>query len=204
IALAAQGTAVPLQVTVNKIHTYKTAIGSLWLLGEVINDGEEPVENIQVEIGLLGADGRSLATAAAWAATSIILPDERSPFAILINEPPVDFTLPIVSVVAGQVVIELGTRYLDVAVTESAISHSGDSVTLTGSFQNEGAEVANNVQIIATFYDSEGNVTGFQQQVVAETLQVGEERPFALETTPPGGKTIAFTLQIEAQITINN
>ncbi|MCP4420579.1 MAG: LysM peptidoglycan-binding domain-containing protein, partial [Chloroflexi bacterium] len=46
IALAAQGTAVPLQVTVNKIHTYKTAIGSLWLLGEVINDGEEPVENI--------------------------------------------------------------------------------------------------------------------------------------------------------------
>ena len=198
VALAAQGTAVPLQVTVSKIHAYQTPIGGLWLLGEVINEGRDPVENIQVEIGLLAADGRSLGSTTAWVATSIILPGERGPFAVLIDEPPADFAQPAVSVVGGQHLVELGTRYLDVLLLNSEIELKDSGAVLSGLVRNDGAEVASSVQIIATFYDEQGSVTGFQQEIVAGRLAVGEERPFRLESTPLGGQTASYTLSIEA------
>lgn len=197
--LLAQGTPVPLRVIVNKIQAYQTPVGSLWLLGEVTNEGESPVENIQVEIGLLAADGRSLGTISAWVATSVILPGERGPFGALINEPPGDFAQPTVAVVGGQAVVELGTRYLDVAVINPDLRLDGDSVALGGTVRNEGESSASQVQLTATFYDVQGNVTGFQQQVVAEQLGAGEERPFLLESAPPGGETVTYSLQVEAQ-----
>lgn len=203
IALLAQGTPVPLRVTVTKIQAYQTPIGSLWLLGEVTNDGETAVENIQVEIGLLAADGRSVGSVTAWVATSIILPGEHGPFGVLINEPPSDFAQPVVAVVGGQAVVELGTRSLDITVQETELTANDDSVTLSGTVVNNGTAAASQVQLIATFYDAQGNVTGFQQQVVAEQLGVAEERPFRLEAAPPGGETVTFSLQAEAQ-TISN
>ena len=204
IALLAQGTPVPLKVVITKIHAYQTPVGSLWLLGEVTNEGDAPVENIQVEIGLLAADGRTGGTATAWVATSIILPGERGPFGVLVNEPPGDFAQPVVGVVGGQATVELGTRYLDVVAADADISLNDDSVTLSGAVRNDGVEIANQVQLIATFYDAQGNVTGFQQQVVAEQLGVGEARPFHLEAAPPGGETITYSLQVEAQTIIDN
>ena len=202
-ALLAPGTPVPLRVTVTKIHAYQTPIGSLWLLGEVINEGETAVENIQVEIGLLAADGRIVGNMATWVASAVIMPGERGPFGVLLNEPPADFAQPTVAIVGGQAVVELGTRTLDIAVMEAELLTNDDSVTLTGSVVNSGETAASQVQLIATFYDAQGNVTGFQQQIVAEELAVAEERPFLLEAAPPGGATDAYALHAEAQ-TMNN
>lgn len=201
-ALLVQGTPVPLQVTVNKIHAYQTPVGSLWLLGEVTNEGETAVENIQVEIGLLAEGSRVVGKATAWVATAVILPGERGPFGVLINEPSNDFVQPSVAVVGGQAVVELGTRTLDVTVLGSELTLNDDSVALSGTIMNGGEAVAS-VQLVATFYDLQGNVTGYQQQVVAEQLEVGEERPFLIEAAPPGGETVTYALHAEAQ-TMNN
>jgi hypothetical protein len=198
-ALSVQGTPVPLRVAVTKIHAYQTPVGSLWLLGEVTNEGETAVENIQVEIGLLAADGRIVGSAAAWVATAIILPGERGPFGVLINEPPGDFAQPTVAVIGGQVVVELGTRTLDVSLQDVELTVNDDSVALGGTLVNSGEAVVSQVQLVATFYDAQGKVTGFQQQVVAEELGVGEERPFQLEAAPPGSETVTYTLHAEAQ-----
>lgn len=206
IALAAQRTAVPLQLSVTKIHAYQTPTGSLWLLGEVSNNGSTSVENIQVEIELLAADGRSLAAVAAWVVPAIILPEARGTFGLLIEEPPTDFSQPVASVVGGQAVVDLGTRYQDVVIVDSIIELKNGAAVLDGLVRNDGAEVASNVQLIATFYNEQGDVTGFQLQMVAERLDVGEERPFHLESAPPGGETVSYALQIEAQLpfTIDN
>ncbi|WP_420627608.1 FxLYD domain-containing protein [Candidatus Leptofilum sp.] len=201
--LLAPGTAVPLQITVNKIHAYQTPVGSLWLLGEVTNEGETAVENIQVEIGLLAADGRLLGSVTAWVATAIIPAGERGPFGLLINEPPSGFAQTNVAVIGGQAVVELGTRTLDVGVADVHLDIHDERVGLTGQLQNNGETAVTNVQLTATFYDAQGNVTGFQQQVMVDALGVGEERPFSLEAAPPGGATVAYTLHTEAQI-LNN
>ncbi len=202
-ALSVQGTPVPLQVSVNKIHAYLTPVGSLWLLGEVTNEGETAVENIQVEIGLLAADGQLVGSVTAWVAASIIPPGERGPFGVLVNEPPLNLAQPTVAVVGGQAVVELGTRTLNVEVLAPELTLNDDSVALSGTVVNSGEVSANQVQLVATFYDAQGNVTGFQQQVVAEELGVGEERPFQLEAAPPGGETVTYTLHAEAQTTNN-
>ncbi len=202
-ALSALGTPVPLQVTINKIHTYQTPVGSLWLLGEVTNEGETAVENIQVEIGLLAADGQRVGTASAWVAAAIILPGERGPFGVLINEPPEEFAQPTVAVVGGRAVVDLGTRTLNVTVRDVELTVNDDSVLLGGTAVNSAETAVSQVEFVATFYDAQGNVTGFQQQVVAEQLGMGEERPFRIEAAPPGGKTVTYTLYAEAQ-TINN
>lgn len=198
-ALVIQGTPRPLQVRVTQIHAYQTPVGSLWLLGEVANEGEVAVENIQVEIGLLAADGRTVGSVSAWVATAIVLAGERAPFGVLVFEPPGDFAEPQVSVVGGQHLVELGTRTLDMAVADAALSVSEDSVALSGTVQNDDITTVSQVQLTATFYDALGNVTGFQQQVVADSLGVGEERPFRLEAAPPGGETVSYALHIEAQ-----
>ena len=203
LASLAQGTAIPVRISVTKIHAYQTPIGSLWLLGEVTNEGETPVENIQVEIGLLAADGRLVGSAAAWVAASIIAPGERGPFGVLINEPPGDFAQPTVAVIGGQAVVELGTRYLDVSVAAAELTQADDSIMLSGTLQNSGEAVAAQVQLVATFYDVQGNVTGYQQQIL-EQLSVGEERPFQLEAAPPGGETVAYALYAEARLSLDN
>ncbi|MBK8906241.1 MAG: LysM peptidoglycan-binding domain-containing protein [Anaerolineaceae bacterium] len=201
--LLAPGTAVPIQVTITKIHAYQTPVGSLWLLGEVTNEGETAVENIQVEIGLLAADGRSLGSVTAWVAASILPPGGRGPFGVLVNEPPGDFVQQSVAVIAGQAVVELGNRTLDVQVRDAELAASDDSISLSGTVVNGAETAVTQVELTATFYDAQGNVTGFQQQVVAEELGFGAERPFRLEAAPPGGATVAYTLHAEAQ-TINN
>lgn len=205
--LLAPGTAVPIQVIVSKIHAYQTPVGSLWLLGEVTNAGETAVENIQVEIGLLGADGRLLGSVQAWVATAIIQPGERGPFGALLNEPPSEFAAgnaqPSVAVIGGQSVVALGNRTLALTVPDVTLTTSNDSVSLSGTVVNAGETAVTQIQLTATFYDAQGNVTGYQQQVLAEELGVGAERPFQLESAPPGGATVAYTLHAEAQ-TLNN
>ena len=201
--LLAPGTAVPIRVAITKIHAYQTPLGSLWLLGEVTNEGETAVENIQVEIGLLAADGRSVGSVTAWVAASIIQPGERGPFGVLVNEPPGDFTQQTVAVIGGQAVVELGNRTLAITVQDAALETNGDGVSVSGAVVNGAATAVAQVELTATFYDAQGNVTGYQQQVVAEELGVGAERPFLLEAAPPGGATLSYTLHAEAQI-INN
>ncbi|MCA9899995.1 MAG: LysM peptidoglycan-binding domain-containing protein [Ardenticatenaceae bacterium] len=207
--LLAPGTAVPIQVVVTKIHAYQTPVGSLWLLGEVTNEGETAVENIQVEIGLLAADGRLLGSVPAWVATAIIPPGARGPFGVLLNEPPTEFAegnaaQPSVAIIGGQAVVELGTRTLDVTVAGDALTTDDDTVSVAGTIVNEGDTAVTQIQLTATFYDAQGNVTGFQQQVLAEVLGVGEERPFQLQSAPPGGTTVAYTLHAEAQTVSSN
>lgn len=197
--LLAPGTAVPIHVTITKIHAYQTPLGSLWLLGEVTNEGETAVENILVEIGLLAVDGRSLGSVTAWVATSIIEPGARGPFGVLVNEPPGDFAQQTVAVIGGQAVVELGNRTLEVQVRDAKLEASGDGVTVSGAVVNGAATAVTQVELTATFYDAQGNVTGFQQQVVAEELGVGMERPFLLEAAPPGGATVSYSLHAEAQ-----
>lgn len=198
--LLAPGTAVPIRVTITKIHAYQTPLGSLWLLGEVTNEGETAVENIQIEIGLLAADGRSLSSVTAWVAASIIQPGGRGPFGVLVNEPPGDFAQQTVAVIGGQAVVELGNRTLDITVRDAQLDASGDGVIVSGMVVNGVETAVAQVELTATFYDAQGNVTGFQQQVVAEELGVGMERPFLLEAAPPGGATVSYALHVEAQV----
>jgi len=184
------GTAVPIQVRVSQIQSYRTAVGAVWLLGEVVNEGEAPVDNVTLALTLPDAAGGPGAAATAWASAAVIPPGGRAPFGVLLPQPPAEPGAPQVTVAGGDTVVDLGSRYLDLAVGETAVTTAGDRAQISGQVQNVGDTAVSRVTLVASLYDAQGNLSGFQQMVLPEGLEPGETRPFALDAAPPGGTAV--------------
>jgi len=189
------GTAVPIQVRVSQIQTYRTPGGAVWLLGEVVNEGAAPVDNVTLALELPDAAGGPPASATAWAGAAVIPPGGRAPFGVLLAAAPAEIGAPSVTVAGGDTVVDLGSRYLDLAVSETAVSTEGDRAQISGQVQNVGDAVAA-VILVASLYDAQGNLAGFQKLTLPEPLPPGETRPFQIEAAPPGGT--AVTVQVIA------
>lgn len=189
-------TPVPLQVEVQSIEMERTPVGSMWLLGEVANNGEFPVGGIQVQIDLMGAGGESRLTVPAWVASGLLQPGERGPFAMLVREPPSEQVQPVVSVIAGDTLLEQGTHYLDLAVTDTEANIEDRQANVAGAIENVGQETATTLTVVATFYGAQGDVTGYAQQILEGPLGPGERVPFSLGGAPPGGVTVDFSVTV--------
>ncbi len=198
LAQASASTPVPLQLAVVQIQGYRTPVGSLWLLGEVRNDGPLPVENVQVEVGLRDEVGNLVGTAVSWTAAAIIPSGEKAPFGMLLRETPPGYAYPTVSLVGGQSVQDLGTRYLGVVAEETAVVLDGERARVTGQITNNGNETASTVRLVLTLYDSEGKISGYAQQTLDTPLLPGDNHPFTLEITPPGGEPTNINFLINA------
>jgi LysM repeat protein len=199
VSLAAVGTPLPLDVEVTQIHAYQTAVGSVWLIGEVTNKGEAPVENVQVEIGLLDERGEAVTAALAWTAVPIIQPGASSPFGALLNEPP-PFVQPSAAVVGGQAVAELGNRHLDLAALDTAVTQLNARVEAAGRIQNVGEQTAVDVTVAAAFYNEQGEIVGFGLMALPDPLAPGEARPFTVSNAPPGGTAVSATVSPFARL----
>ncbi|MCA9934625.1 MAG: FxLYD domain-containing protein [Anaerolineales bacterium] len=199
LAQAAASTPVPMQLAVLVAQGYQTPVGSLWLLGEMRNEGDLPVENVQVEFGLRDAGGNLLGTAVAWTAAAIIPPGETAPFGVLLSEPPAGYASPTVAIVGGESVVDLGSRYLDVVVAEgTAVIPDGERVQVSGKVQNDGDVVATAVRVILTVYDSQGQVSGYTQQTLDGPLFPGDNTSFSFDVAPPGGEPVSVGLLVNA------
>lgn len=191
-------TAVPMQVSVHRTQAIRTPVGSLWLLGEVANDGELPVENVQVEIALLDESGQQVDAVTAWAALPIILPGGKAPFGVLVREPPAAFARPLVAVVGGATVTDLGSRYLELGVEETAVALGEERVQIDGQVHNSGAAVAAEIILVAAFYDSQDNLSGYFQQRLPGPLAPGEAVSFSFDVAPPGSETVGYWLAAQS------
>ena len=70
----------PLPVKVENAARYQTPVGSVWILGEVFNSTDQPIENVQVRVALLDAAGREVAHDAPFVALDAMPPGGRAPF----------------------------------------------------------------------------------------------------------------------------
>lgn len=189
-------TPVPLQTQVRAVQIIRTPVGSMWLLGELLNNGAFPVAGLQVQIDLVGPDNAILDTALAWVAPGVLPPGEHGPFATLLREPPSQEVQPSVSVVAGDTLVEPGTYYLDLAVVDSEVNIGDGLVNVAGSVANVGEDVATSISVVATFYGARGEVTGYAQQHLQNPLLPGEEASFEVGGSPPGGPTVDVTVGV--------
>src|SRR5512143_1576130 len=78
----------PLPVTVEHAARYRTPVGSVWVLGEVYNSTDQPIENVQVRVALLDAAGQELASDTPFLALEAVPPGGRAPFSVLFSAPP--------------------------------------------------------------------------------------------------------------------
>jgi LysM repeat protein len=200
VAQQLASTPIPLAVRVRQMDAYRTPVGSLWLLGEVVNEGDAAAENVQVEVWLTAADGTPLTAVTGWVAAAVVPAGDTAPFALLVNEPPAAFDYPVVAVVGGQSVVDLGNRSLAVTVVEQQAQLNEGAVLIEGRVQNNAETAVEQIIIIATLYDAQGRVSGLQQTDIAGPLAPGETAVFHLSAAPPGGTAVDFTLMTQAVV----
>lgn len=192
-------TAVPLRVEVASIQMARTPVGSMWLLGEVVNQGDFAVAGLGVQIDLMGPEGASLMSVPAWVAAGVLPPGERGPFAVLVREPPSEDVQPVVAVTGGDSLLEQGSYYLDLAATSSEVNIEDSQVSVAGLIENAGQETATSITVVVTFYGAQDSsapraVTGYAQQIVEGPLEPGQSLPFAVSGAPPGGQAVDVSI----------
>lgn len=188
-------TPIPFQVVVEQVNFYRTPVGSLWVLGEVANEGEFAAADVLVQIDL--PTGEQSLAVPAWVQPPLLPPGARAPFAALVREAPQSEVMPAVSVVGGAPLRDAGSHYLDLAAEVTEATIEDDLVALTGIITNTGALTATTISVVATFYDTQERVSGYSQQLLPGPLAPGETAPFALEGTPPGAPVVDYRLLVQ-------
>jgi LysM repeat protein len=194
---AAVSTPVPMEVVVASVTAYQTAWDTVWLLGEVINEGAEPVENVQVEVTVHDEAGLPLTTTPAWVSPAVLLPGQRGPFAVLLLQTAGNLQVPLTAVVGGQTLLDFGSRYLDLAVGAGEITIEEGRVSLAGWVENQGEATAVQLLLVATFYDTNGRVSGYRELLLPGPLAPGEAVAFALDVAPPGGPVVGYQFLVQ-------
>jgi murein DD-endopeptidase MepM/ murein hydrolase activator NlpD len=175
----------PLPVKVENAARYQTPVGSVWVLGEVFNSTDQPIENVQVRVALLDAAGQELASDAPFVALDAAPPGGRAPFSVLFSSPPdgvIDFQA---YVVRADQAYNFDSRYASLQVSEVQTRTVGSQYGVSGKVSNTGASNAAGAHVVITLYDEQGRVTGFRQFVLPdEQLAAGGSTPFDLLVSP--------------------
>ena len=190
-------TPIPLQVRVLDVALYRTPAGGLWLLGEVVNEGDYPAANVQLQIDLHGASGNALGSVPAWSALPLLPAGAKAPFGVLVREGPAGDVQPAVAVTGGEALGDIGSHYLDLAAIGVEATLDAGRVTLDGTVANQGQSMADQIVVVATFYDAQGRVSGYAQQTLDEALAPGATAPFSFALTPPGALTTDYEIAVQ-------
>ena len=191
-------TPIPVQVAVRSVVLYQTPLGGAWLLGDVVNEGEFPAENLQVAITLRDQSNLPVATAAAWVYPTLLHPGERGGFALLLEQLPEAGGEPEASIVAGATASQLGNRYPDLYVDQIVPDLAAEEATLTGAIINGGDAAAVMIRLVAILYDEQDRVSGLVQWQANGPLAAGDTLPFTLPLAPPGGAPASYQINVEA------
>jgi LysM repeat protein len=190
----------PLPVRVEHVARYQAPVGSEWVLGEVYNSTDQPVENVQVRVALLDAAGQEVASDAPFAALAAIPSGGRAPFSVLFSTPPggaIDFRA---DVVRADQAYEYDARYAQLQVFEVQTRAAGSQYGVSGKVSNTGARGAAGAYVVITLYDDGGRVTGFRQFTLPDDqLAAGGSAAFDVLVSPDPSAPAVVSTTVVAQ-----
>jgi hypothetical protein len=184
----------PVYVEVFNVNHYVNQRGTLWLYGEVMNFGSEPVKRIKLtatvydEEGLVTAIGDSYARTplqfSLWH-TGVLHSGEYAPFSIMIRDPGALESWRITSTYTEARASDYSDHYEELIVLNDQGQVVNDflgNYRITGEIQNIGNFETGPVRISTTLYDSEGRVIGVDGTATSEfdKLGPGEITPFSV------------------------
>ncbi len=190
-------TPTPLPVAVQNVQFDETSIGGLWVLGEVLNDTETPLEQVRVAVSLLDENGEEITREGSLVALDLVDVGERAPFSVLFGEAPdfVNYQAFALSAVPAY----LGSYYRDLEVSAlETTSERYTSYTVGGVVQNVGPEEAVSVQVVLTAYDALDRVIAVRKlDPDYNVIPPGGETAFSGTLAPIGGPIVR--VEAEAQ-----
>lgn len=181
-------TSTPLPMTVQNIFFNETLIGGLWVLGEVVNENDTPLEQVRVAVALLDEQEQEIGRADSLVALNLVEANERAPFAILFGSAPGRFAQYRAAVVSAAPAY-MGSYYRDLEIRN--LQSTGEryaSYTVTGVIFNAGPEEAVEVQVVLTAYDPLGRVIAMRKvDPEHNVVPRGGETRFTAVVAPIGG-----------------
>ncbi len=182
-------TPTPLPLDLGGIALYRTAVGGLLCMGEVLNVAGLPATNLQVQVFLLDAGGAPLASQVALAAADYLAPETRAPFALLFPNPPLAAHDVSVRLLRAEMLGPITAGFTPLMLQDVAGAISGPQYRVSGRLLNASGQDVNRVTIVATIYDAAGRVSGYRESVLdeARVLGSGATLDFHILLTPQGG-----------------
>jgi LysM repeat protein len=192
-------TPTPLPFQIANVGFYETPVGSLWCLGEVVNNTGAGIEQVQIAVSLYDAEGETVATGSTFTEFDIIPNEGKMPFALLFTEPPSGFSHHQVAALSGVTVVHWGRYYMDLTIESDRGEASGErAYVVTGQVRNTGQYEAEQIRIVVTVYDAEGRVVGIRRgSPETQTLAVDESSPFRVSLSSLGGQVVTHTVQVQ-------
>lgn len=180
--------------------TYSSTGGGAWVLGEVENVGDQTAELIQVRVTLLDQDDLILAEETVWVTPVTLRPGGKAPYGLLFDDIDGDYARVKAAIAGGRPAYELGSRYLDLAVSGAEVNIGRNPIEVTGRLDNLGGKMVGQISVIATFYGDQGAVSGFHEERLEGALAPGESMPFRFIALPPGGRAEAYAFATQAVV----
>ena len=144
------------EVDIQNDQQYIGDDGALHIVGEIKNNLEAPLNQINVHVSLLDENKQVITTKVTNSLVNTIMPGMKGPFDLVLTNNEAKETKSY-SLEIDYKVSTPKNQVID--ITESKLSRDNhNNVMITGTVTNKGDITANTVAVIATLYDKEGNV----------------------------------------------
>ena len=193
-------TPTPPALTVRGIDFVRSALGSLWALGEVFNPGNQPLAEVVVRITLLDEAGKALAAETSPVQLDVVRPGQSMPFAVYFAKPPAQFVQYWAEVISGVPASPAAHYYLELSVMNSQqVVTTGNTWRVSGQLRNTGSYTAQALRLLATGYDAQQRVVAVRRlDEVSPRLPPAATVPFTVELSWVGDAPIV-TCSVQAQ-----
>ena len=188
------------EVIIQNDQQYVGDDGSLHIVGEIKNNLEIPLNQINVLVTLLDSNNETIAIERASSLVNTVMPGMKSPFDLILTDNKSKQTASYL-LDLDYTVISPKNQVFDV-VKSKITRDSHNNLIITGTVTNNGESTANMVSVVATIYDRHGNVAGVAKtHPEPDYLMVKDEAFFAL-TMPDKTRTTEirdYTLVAESE-----
>jgi LysM repeat protein len=175
-------------------------IGSVWCLGEVINNTGSSIENAQVRITLFDAFGAELASDDVFAALDLIPSGQRAPFGVLFPSLPTSHDQFWAAPIRAEASNEPANRYAPLELTTASAGPAGSLFEISGTVVNPSQRAIASVTVVVTTYNAEGLVTGFRQARLPEALPARTSTDFSVSLMPYDGVPDTYAVAVQGRL----
>lgn len=194
-------TPFPAPFQIAQIQCYPGAAQSMTCLVLAHNDTSDPYENITVQVTLVGADGRQIASSPALLPLNLLPPGSSLPLAVFFPSGIPPDARPRVQVLTAIRLLPGEVRYLPAALQNVTVQveWNGRSARVAGQVSLPvGSKTAATVWVAAAAYDGQGRVVGYRRWE-GGALQPGSSLPFMLLVSSLGAPIAKVELALEAR-----
>jgi hypothetical protein len=189
VLAVASATALEIQ----HISVWTTPEGVLFITGEVANRGAEAPGGLPVRALLYGADGRAAAEALDVVMGHAVQPGGFAPFSLRFGVQPPGVTTYSITL-GGEGSWRPLANALDLQTTSSSRTEPDGRLFITGEVSNNSQSVVEQVRVVATIFDTGGQVIAAGFTDLTALLDPGASAPYQVIIPELGGTPVNFTV----------